>query len=234
MPEGIYAAAAGMAAQQAQLDSTANDLANVDTTGYKKGRLGFRDLVYTNGIGAGAAAVDAGRDFSEGAIQTVDDPLSLAIDGPGFFQVKLADGRIALTRDGSFQVDGNGQLVTSTGAKLDPPITLPKGVQPSDVQIAADGTVTAGKQKLGQIKLVDVPSATGLQPIGDSMFATNAFSGAARPASGQIQQGAAETSNVDVGTAMTGLIETQRAYQLSSRVISLQDQLMQIANDIRR
>jgi flagellar basal-body rod protein FlgG len=234
MPEGIYSAAAGMAAQQAQLDSVANDLANVNTDGYKKGRLGFRDLVYTNGIGAGAAAVDGGRDFTEGAIATVDDPLSLAIDGPGFFQVRLPDGRLGLTRDGSFQLDANSQLVTSSGARLDPPIRLPKGVEPSDVHIAADGTVTAGKLKLGQIKLVDVPAPTGLQPIGDSLFAATSFSGATRAATGAIQQGAVESSNVDVGTAMTDLIQTQRAYQLSSRVISLQDQLMQIANEIRR
>jgi flagellar basal-body rod protein FlgG len=236
MPMGIYSAAAGMAAQQQQLDNIANDLSNVNTNGYKKVRSDFRDLVYTNGIGSGSALVDGGRDFTAGATHQVDDPLSLALGGPGFFQVKLADGRVALTRDGSFRVDANGQIVTSTGQKLEPPIKLPKGTEPGDVTIAADGKVTTKGTALGQIKVVDVPARTGLQPIGDSLFVATQASGAARATTGSpnIQQGYVEASNVDVGASMTDMIETQRSFQLTSRVISMQDQLMQIANDIRR
>lgn len=235
MSHGIYSAAAGMAAQQTLLDSVANDLANVNTTGYKKENVGFRDLVYSNGIGAGAAAVDDGRDFAEGAQQQVDNPLSLAINGPGFFQVKLPDGRSALTRDGDFSLDGQGRMVTSTGSLLDPPITLPKGTDAADVKIAADGSVSANGRALGKIKIVDVPARNGLQPIGDSQFLAGAASGAVRAANGaSVQQNMLEASNVDVAGAMTDLIAAQRAYQLSSRVISMQDQLMQIANAIRQ
>jgi flagellar basal-body rod protein FlgG len=236
MPMGIYSAAAGMAAQQQQLDALANDLANVNTNGYKKGRNDFRDLVYANGIGSGTALVDGGRDFSAGAMKQVDDPLSVALGGAGFFQVKLADGRTALTRDGSFRLDANGQLVTSTGQRLDPPIKLPKGTSPKDIAIAADGTVTAKGAKLGQIRVVDVPARTGLQPIGDSLFLATQASGAAKALTGSpnIQQGYLEASNVDVGQTMTDLISTQRSFQLTSRVITMQDQLMSIANDIRR
>src|SRR5690348_14355716 len=141
MPEGIYAAAAGMLAQQTKMDSLANDIANVNTAGYKHQRLGFRDLVYQAGIGAGAAPVDGGRSYVEGSLQQTGDPLSLAIIGSGFFQVRRADGQTALTRDGQFQLDANGSLVTQTGERLVPPITVPKGTDPSQISIAADGTV---------------------------------------------------------------------------------------------
>jgi flagellar basal-body rod protein FlgG len=233
MPMGIYSAAAGLAAQQSQLDALANDLANVNTTGYKKERTGFRDLVYQNGIGSGSALVDVGRDFQTGSMQPSDNPLSLALDGPGFFQVKLANGRTALTRDGDFGVDANGQIVTSTGARLDPPVKLPKGTQPGDVTIDKNGAVTAGGRKLGQVTVVDVTAESGLQSIGDSMYAATAASGPARPVKTGVEQRMLEASNVDVGVAMTDLIDTQRSFQLTSRVITMQDQLMQIANDIR-
>jgi flagellar basal-body rod protein FlgG len=235
MPMGIYSAAAGMAAQQQQLDSIANDLANVNTTGYKKERTGFRDLVYNqNGIGAGSAFVDGGRDFTSGAMQPSSNPLDLALSGSGFFQVKLADGRTALTRDGSLRPDANGELVTSTGQSLAPPIKLPKGTTAADVSITQDGTVKAGGRTLGKIQVVDVTAPAGLQPIGDSLYVATAASGPARAVKTGVEQGMLESSNVDVAGAMTDLIDTQRTFQLTSRVITMQDQLMQIANDIRR
>ena len=235
MPMGIYSAAAGLAAQQQHLDAIANDLSNVNTTAYKKERTGFRDLVYdANGIGSGSASVDAGRDFTNGALQPSSNPLDLALTGSGFFQVKLADGRTALTRDGSFHVDAGGSLVTSTGQHLSPPIKLPKGTSPGDVSITQDGTVKAGGRTLGKIQVVDVTAQAGLQSIGNSSYLATAASGPARAAKTAIEQGMLEASNVDVAGAMTDLIDTQRTFQLASKVITLQDQLMQIANDIRR
>src|SRR5271167_3999410 len=141
MLEGLYAAASGMEAQQQQLDTIGNDLANASTTGYKAERVGFRDLLYNEvniagtatAVGAGAAARVLGRSQAQGSIQSTGDPLDLAIEGPGYFTVKRADGTVALTRDGSFQVNARGQLTTAEGNLLDPPIKLPKGASPSDV-----------------------------------------------------------------------------------------------------
>jgi flagellar basal-body rod protein FlgG len=239
MGQGLFSAAAGMAADQARLDAVANDLANVNTDGYKTVRIGFRDLVYAQEgqhvwTGSGAAAVDAGRDFQEGSLVPSDNPLSLAIQGSGFFRVKRTDGTTALTRAGDFRLDGNRRLATPNGELLDPPITLPTGTSPDDVSVASDGTVTVKGQKIGAIDIVDVPAEAGLQPLGDSLFAPTTASGAAAPVKGStLQQHVLEASNVDVAQAMTDLIDAQRSYQLTARVITTQDQLMQIANDIR-
>lgn len=233
---GIYSAAAGMAAQQTWLDTLANDLANVNTPGYKHERVAFRDLVYdSTGAGAGAAATTLGASDAQGVLQQSDNPLALAVEGSGWFQVKLPDGTTALTRNGSFELDSNGQVVTNEGFRLEPPLTLPKGTSASDVTIASDGTVTATDgTKLGQVALVDVPAPDGLQPVGNGLFALTAASGKPVAASGQLHQHMLEASNVDVADAMTSLIQAQRAYQLESRAIQTQDQLLQIANQIRR
>lgn len=237
--EGLYSAAAGMAAQQSWLDSLSNDVANVNTDGYKSSRVAFRDLAYgtSDGIstGSGSAAADAGRSFEQGALQVSSDPLSLAISGPGFFQVRRPDGQLALTRNGQFQIDANGSLVTSDGDRLAPPVTLPRGLDPARVQIAGDGTVTDGSRTLGRIQIVDVPSAGNLQSIGDNLYVATAQSGAPRAAGGsQVLQGMLEGSNVDLSSAMTDMMQAQRGYQLESRVIQTQDQLLQIANGIRQ
>jgi flagellar basal-body rod protein FlgG len=239
MGQGLFSAAAGMAADQARLDAVANDLANVNTDGYKTVRIGFRDLVYAQEgqhvwTGSGAAAVDAGRNFQEGTFVPSDNPLSLAIQGDGFFRVKRADGSTALTRAGDFRLDANRRLTTPNGELLDPPITVPAGASADDVTVAPDGTVTVKGQKIGAIEVVDVPAEAGLQPLGDSLFAPTTASGAASVVKGAtLQQHVLESSNVDVAQAMTDLIDAQRSYQLSARVISTQDQLMQIADDIR-
>jgi flagellar basal-body rod protein FlgG len=239
MPNGIYSAAAGMAAQQTRIDAIANDLANTDTTGYKHERVGFRDLVYNQEqgmpVGAGTAAVSVGQSFGQGTLTDSDNPLAVGIQGPGFFQVKRADGTTALTRSGDFGLDANGSLVTSTGEQLVPPVKLPKDTQPGDVTIAADGTITVKGRNAGKLQLVDVPTPAGLQPVGNSMFVPTRASGAAAAARGaSLKQSTLEASNVDVASEMTDLIDAQRNYSLSSRVISMQDQMMQIANDIRR
>jgi flagellar basal-body rod protein FlgG len=228
-----------MAAQQTWLDSLSNDVANVNTDGYKQNRLAFSDLVYNQStgvsVGAGAKAVDAGRSFQQGPLSDVNDPLSLAIEGPGFFQVRRANGQLALTRAGQLQVDANGGLVTTGGDRLVPPLTLPRGADPSKLLVASDGSVTLNGAAVGRIALVGVQTESGLQPIGDNLFAATAQSGAPRALPGSsVKQGQVEGSNVTLADAMVDMLAAQRGYQLQSKVIQTQDQLMEIANGIRR
>jgi flagellar basal-body rod protein FlgG len=234
--DGLYSAAAGMAAQQRRLDAVANDLANLSTHGYKHARVSFRDLVYNQaGTGAGAAAEISGRNFSQGSLEQTGQSFDLAIDGDGFFQVRRPDGTLALTRDGSFRLDSSGQLVTGTGAKLVPPVKIPANVSPKDVRIAADGSVFAGNRRIGRIQVVQVSSAQGLQPAGDSLFQTTGASGAARAARGTgLIQGALESSNTDMGDAMVDMMDSQRAFQLASKAIQMQDQMLEVANGVKR
>ncbi len=244
MLEGMYAAAAGMTAQQQQIDSIGNDLANASTTGYKAQRVGFRDLLYNQidqagtvtTAGAGAAAQTLGANQSQGSIQSTGDPLDLAIEGSGYFTVKRSDGSTALTRDGAFEVDAQGKLTTAEGDLLEPPITLPKGVSPSEISIGPDGTVRGpgGGRALGKLALVTVTSPDHLLAGGGSLFTTTASSGAPRPTAGAtIRQGALEGSNVDTATEMVKMISTQRSYQLESSAIQTENQMLQIANQLR-
>jgi flagellar basal-body rod protein FlgG len=239
MPEGIYAAAAGMSAQQAQMDAISNDIANVDTAGYHAERVGFRNLLYTAEqnvpVGAGAAVTGLGRTSAEGSLQQTGNPLDLALVGPGYIQVRQADGTTALTRNGQLQLDASGSIVTQSGQRLEPPITVPKGTQPSDVTIAADGAVSVKGKAIGKIAIVDVTAPGGLAPAGDNLFTATAASGAATATtSTTIQQGSIETSNVDLGTAMTQMLTAQRGYELASDAIKTQDQLLSIANQLVR
>jgi flagellar basal-body rod protein FlgG len=245
MLEGLNTAAAGMAAQQQRLDSVANDLANANTTGYKHGRVGFRDLIYeqagrpaADGVrtGHGAAAVDAGKAFGQGALQRTDRSLDVAIQGEGFLRVKLPDGRTALTRDGNLQIDGRGRLATNTGALVQPAITVPKGTVDDDVVIEGDGTVTANGRRLGKLAVVTVRAPQALTPIGDNAFEASPASGpaGAAPRATTLTQGALEASNVDMATAMVSMIESQRAFELASRAIHTADQMWEIANGIKR
>jgi flagellar basal-body rod protein FlgG len=239
MPNGIYSAAAGMVAQQSRMDAIANDLANANTTGYKAERIGFRDLLYGTdqgiAVGSGAAAIDVGRSLAQGTLQPSDDPLALAIQGPGFFQVKRADGTNALTRSGQLELDAAGSLVTVTGEQLVPPIKVPAGTDPKDISVAADGTVALTGRTIGRISLVDVPSPNGLQPVGSSMFVPTQASGGVVPAAAaSLQQNQLESSNVDVATAMTDLLDAQQSYQLASRAIQTQDHMLELANGLRK
>jgi flagellar basal-body rod protein FlgG len=239
MANGIFSAAAGMAAQQTRLDAIANDLANTSTTGYKAERVAFADLVYTpeDGVpvGSGVATIDAGRSFAAGALQDSNDPLSLAIDGPGFFQVRRSDGTPALTRAGDFQLDAAGSLVTSAGEQLVPPVKVPRGTDPSDVTISGDGSISVKGKTIGKIDLVDVASPDSLVAAGGSLYTTTKASGAATPANGSsLVQGQLESSNVDVADSMTELMDAQQTYSLSSRALQIQDQLLQIANELKR
>jgi flagellar basal-body rod protein FlgG len=240
MLEGLYSAAAGMVAQQQKIDSVANDLANVNTTGYKHTRVAFRDLLYVDDAsktvhsGAGAAATSVGRGFEAGAMRQTGNPLDVAIQGPGFLRVRRADGTDALTRDGALRLDDKGRLTTQRGELVQPAITVPAGTRDSDLSIASDGTVTARGRAVGRIQVVDVRSPDALQSIGGNLFRTTTASGAATAlASGQVAQGALEASNVDVGDAMTQMIDAQRTFQLTSRAIQIQDQMLQIANGVK-
>jgi flagellar basal-body rod protein FlgG len=220
-----------------------NDIANVSTTGYKRTRLSFRDLAYaaeSTGsdvrAGAGAAATWASRSDVAGSIETTGQPLDVAIVGNGFLQVRRADGQIGLTRHGALRLNADRQLVTANGDRLEPPVAIPADVAAADVSIGSDGAVTAkGGRALGRIALRDVPAPAGLQDVGGSVSVPTQASGAVRNANGAtIQQNALERSNVDMAETMTSLVEAQRAYSLASRALQTQDQLMEIANGVKR
>jgi flagellar basal-body rod protein FlgG len=244
MLEGLSSAAAGMAAQQEQLNAIGNDLANVSSTGYKAERVDFSDLLYNQvdmagsetTAGAGASAQVTGASQTQGAIRETGDPLDLAIEGEGFFLLTRANGTQSLTRDGTFGVDGSGTIVNGEGARLTPPIKLPAGVEPSEVQIGSDGTVTAGTRTLGQIKLLTVASPEHLLSDGGSGFTATKESGAPRPittGAGKIHQGALEGSNVNLDREMALMVSTQRDFQMSSTAIQTESQMMSIANQLR-
>ena len=240
MLEGLYSAAAGMQAQQQRIDSVANDLANVNTNGYKHTRVAFRDLLYVNdasgnvGSGAGAAATTIGRGFTQGAMRETGNPLDVAIEGEGFLRVRRADGTDALTRDGSLRLDPRGRLTTQRGELVQPAITVPAGTDESAVSIGADGTVSANNRPVGRIQLVNVRSPESLDVIGENLYRATAASGAATNTAGaRLTQGSVEASNVDVGDSMTEMIDAQRSFQLASRAVQMQDQMLQIANQVK-
>jgi len=241
MLEGLYSAASGMEAQQQQFDAISGDMANVDTPGYQSTILGFHDLLYSNGeygsnvaTGAGTQAAQMGYDQTQGAIQQTGQPLDVAIDGQGYLEVRRQDGTIGLTRNGALQLNDKRQLTTQTGMLVQPPITIPAGVDPSQVSIASNGTVSVGKQTLGKLTLVDVPAPDGLVADGDSVFSATAASGALRPAKGaSLQQGALEGSNVDMGAEMSKMMAAQQQYAMGSQAIQYQAQMLQIANEIK-
>ena len=242
MLEGLYTAAAGMAAQQQRMDALSNDVANTNTAGYKRVRIGFRDLVYQadgpSGVrtGSGAAAVQLGRGYEQGPLQKTDQPLDLAIQGEGYFQVRRAGtGQIALTRNGSFQADANGQVVTPEGDSLVPPIQLPPGVDPATIAIGPDGTISSGNRTLGRIQLVTVPAPTGLAATGNGYYSVTTASGGVRPTTAaSLTQGAVEASNVDLADAMVDMMDAQRSYSMASKAIHMQDQMMEIANGVKQ
>jgi flagellar basal-body rod protein FlgG len=244
MLEGMYSAAAGMAAQQDRLDAVSNDIANANTTGYKRVRVAFRDLLYTpewratqNGVteGAGAKATTVGRGYAQGAFQRTDEPLDVALQGQGFIKMKR-EGKDVLTRDGDLRFDDKGRLGNARGDLVEPAISLPAGGEERNVKIAPDGSVTLDGKSLGKLSLVNVPSPDGLQPLGDNAFAATAESGAVRAAdaSTKLEQGVLEMSNVDMGDAMTDMLESQRAYEMASKAIQAQDRAAEIANGIKR
>jgi flagellar basal-body rod protein FlgG len=232
MANGLQIAASGLIAQEWRLDTVANDIANVDTVGYQQSRSAFSEVLGTSG---GVRTDSLGASSAPAALAPSDNPLSVALDGPGFIQVRDPNSGAALTRDGDLRIDGSHNLVTSTGARLDPPITIPADVDPTDISIAPDGTVTAAGRKLGRLTLMQVPAPDGLAASPDGLLTPTAASGAPKPSTAaNLQQGVIEQSNVDLATALTDMLDAQRGFQLASRALHTQDQLLEIANGIRR
>ncbi len=226
------------------MDAVSNDLANVSTTGYKSLRVGFRDLLYQpdgrgaaagTQTGSGAAATMIGRNYGQGALMQTEQPLDVALTGPGFIQVKAADGGVALTRDGNLGLTPDGRLRTASGQLLEPPLRVPPGTDPSDLQIAADGGVRLGRRRLGRIDVVNVTNPDGLRPDGENLFRPTAASGPVGAARGtRLQQGALESSNVDMADATVAMMNAQRGFELASKAIQMQDEVLAVANGVKR
>ncbi|WOB09893.1 flagellar basal-body rod protein FlgG [Piscinibacter gummiphilus] len=255
MMRSLWISKTGMEAQQTQLDHISHNLANSATNGYKKSHAVFEDLMYQNlrqagansseqttlptglQVGLGTRAVASSRSFSQGNLQQSSNPLDVAVRGAGFFEVQMPDGTTGYTRDGSFQVNAQGQLVTNNGYLVQPGITVPQNAL--SVSIAADGTVTASipnqtqPQSLGTLQLVNFVNPAGLEPKGQNLYTETAASGtptAGTPGQnglGALQQGFVETSNVNVVEELIGMIQTQRAYELNSKAIQTSDQMLQ-------
>lgn len=245
MLEGMRAAASGMIAQQRKMDALSNDIANVNTAGYKHERTSFHDLVASQtglggapGVtsGAGARAESIGRGWGQGALQETGRPLDVAIQGDGFLQVRLPDGRTALTRDGALQIDAGGRLAAFDGALVQPAVTLPQGMTADDLTIASDGTLFAQGKPLGRLTVVTVAAPAGLDDVGDGRYVTNAASGAARAAAATttLSQGYLEMANVDLGDAMVDMMAAQRGFQMASQAVRTQDQMLSIANGLKQ
>lgn len=255
MMRSLWISKTGMEAQQTQLDHISHNLANSSTNGYKRSHAVFEDLMYQNlrqagassseqttlptglQVGLGVRPVATARQFAQGSLQQSTNPLDLAIQGNGFFQIQMPDGTTGYSRDGAFQVDAQGQIVTNNGYVLQPGIVIPANTL--SVSIAADGTVNANipgqvaPQTLGQIQLAAFINPAGLEPRGQNIYAETAASGtpnAAAPATngmGSLMQGFVETSNVNVVEELVSMIQTQRAYELNSKSIQTSDQMLQ-------
>jgi len=244
MNTALTTAAAGMEAQQAWMDALSNDIANVSTTGYKSLRVGFRDLLYQAPgrggaagtiTGAGAAAGVIGRSSEGGALEATGRPLDVALTTPGFIQVAAPGGGVALTRDGNLQIGSDGRLRTANGRALEPPIRIPRGVDPGEVQIGADGTVAAGRRTFGRIALVDVTNPNGLRADGEGGFLPSAASGPVQVAPrARLQAGTLEASNVDLANVMTAMSEAQQGYALAGKAVTTQDEVLAVANGLIR
>jgi len=262
MLRSLWTAASGMIAQQFNIDTIANNLANVNTVGFKRSRVDFQDLLYqtiryagspvTAGaqiptgiqVGHGVRPVSTERIFTTGTFKQTDNPLDLLIEGEGFFQILLPDGTTAYTRDGAFKVDGQGRLVTSDGFTLQPEITIPPDAV--SINVGTDGTVTVvvsgsnQPQTLGQIQLARFINPAGLRSLGRNLFAATAASGEAMVGTpgldglGNIAQGYLEMSNVQVVEELVNMILAQRAYESNSRAIQAADEMLQTANNLRR
>lgn len=255
MMRSLWISKTGMEAQQTQLDTISHNLANTSTNGYKRSHAVFEDLMYQNlrqaganssdqttlptglQLGLGTRAVATSRDFAQGNLQQSSSTFDLAIRGNGFFHVQLPDGTAGYTRDGAFQVDAQGVLVTNNGYPVQPGITIPANAQ--TVTIAQDGTVSvtvtgqAQAQTVGQLQLVSFVNPAGLDPKGQNIYTETTASGtpsAGAPGQnglGAIQQGFVETSNVNVVEELVSMIQTQRAYELNSKAIQTSDQMLQ-------
>ena len=259
MNPALWISKTGLDAQQTRLSVIANNLANVNTTGFKRDQAIFQDLVYQNkrqaggnttedtlapsglSIGTGVRVVGTEKLHTQGNITQTGKPLDMAILGRGFFQIQQQDGSLSYTRDGTFQIDADGQVVTSQGLLLQPALTIPSDTQ--SITIGADGTVSVvtgnntAPSQIGSIQLGDFVNAAGLQPEGDNLFSETAASGSPINGTpgltglGTLLSGSVETSNVNVVEELVNMIETQRAYEMNSKVISTTDQMLQYVSN---
>lgn len=226
MIDGLGAAASGITAQSRRMDALANDVANVNTAGYAAEQASFAALV-NGGQPAGVAYVDAGPGFAQGALEETGNPLDLAIEGDGFFQVTRPNGQIALVRAGAFSVDARGQVVTATGERLFPPLTLPPGTSPEQLAIDPSGVATVNGHQIGQVQIVTVPARGGLLPEGGGLLSPTAASGAPVPAAGaRVRQGALEASGTDLATAAVDTIATRTAFTAAVGSLHAQDEML--------
>jgi flagellar basal-body rod protein FlgG len=261
MNTAMWAAKTGLDAQQTQMAVVSNNLANVNTTGFKKGRAVFEDLMYQNlrqvgastsqdtqapsgmSLGTGVRVVATEKVYTQGSFNQTGNALDVAISGRGFFQVALPDGTLGYTRDGSLQVNSQGQLVTASGYEIQPSLTIPSGAQ--SISISVDGTVSAtlsGESEptqVGTLQLADFINPAGLQPRGENLLTESAASGTAQLSTpglnglGSLQQGSVEASNVNVVEEMVNMIQAQRAYEMNTKAISSSDQMLQfISNNL--
>lgn len=261
MNQALWIAKTGLDAQQTKMSNIANNLANAGTTGFKSSRAIFADLLYQNVrqvgaqssqdtelpsglmLGTGVRTVATEKLFTQGNIQQTQNQLDMAIQGRGFFQILLPDGSEAYTRDGTFQMSAQGEMVTSGGFQLQPSITIPENAL--SVTIGGDGTVSVrlpgsnAVSQIGNVQLADFVNPAGLQPVGDNLFIESSASGSPQSGNpglnglGVVLQGHVESSNVNVVEELVNMIETQRAYEMNSRAISTTDQMLQyVANNL--
>ncbi|SFR42822.1 flagellar basal-body rod protein FlgG [Marinobacter daqiaonensis] len=261
MHPALWVSKTGLSAQDTNMSTISNNLANVNTTGFKRDRAVFQDLLYQVNrqpgglntqnselpsglqLGTGVRVVGTAKQFSQGNLQVTEQPLDMAVNGRGFFQVQMPDGNIAYTRDGQFQLNSDGDIVTPDGYLLEPNITVPENA--TSVTIGKDGTVSAVVENqanpvnLGEIPLVDFINPQGLQAVGNNLFRETAASGNPQEGEpgigglGTIEQGMTEASNVEVVEELVNMITTQRAYEMNSKVVSSTDQMLQfITNNI--
>ncbi|MGI4858371.1 MAG: flagellar basal-body rod protein FlgG [Janthinobacterium lividum] len=260
MNRSLYIAATGMNAQQSQMDTISNNLANVNTTGFKGSRAVFSDLLYQTvrqpgaassqettlpsglQMGTGVHQVASERLYTQGNMQQTGNSKDIAINGQGFFQVQMPDGTTAYTRDGSFQTNQNGQLVTAAGYPVLPAVTIPQNS--TSFTVSNDGVVSVTQQgsaatvQVGQMQLAQFINPTGLDALGNNLFAETQSSGAVTTTApgvngaGSLNQGYVEASNVNVVEELVNMIQTQRAYEINSKAVQTSDQMLQTLSQL--
>jgi len=263
MDPAMRTSASGMVAQQRMIDVIANNLANVNTTAFKRSRASFQDVLYETlqgeavvnyqsndtiapvQVGRGVRVAAVSRFHQQGSLQQTDRPFDLAIEGDGFFQIQRPDGTMAYTRDGSFTLSSNGALVTSNGYLVQPGVTIPPdsvevNVAPNGIVSVRSGSNDAQPVEIGKIDLVRFANPTGLEALGENLYRETVASG--QPTTGQAQdngfgrilQGNLESSNVEIVVEMTDMIAAQRAYEINAKAIRTTDEMMQSTNDLVR
>jgi flagellar basal-body rod protein FlgG len=262
MMRALFSAASGLEAQQMHVDVVANNIANSNTPGFKKDRINFQDLLYQTyreagtstltgaqhptglRVGLGVKPIATEKLFSQGAFQSTGNPLDLVVEGDGFFQITMTDGSTAYSRDGTFRLDGSGNIVTSDGLQVSPNLVIPENA--TSIDIAPDGNVSvlipgqSSQTQVGQIQLAKFQNPAGLKAMGKNLFIETDASGAPQVGNpgedgfGTIGQGFIEQSNVSIVEELVQLILAQRGFETNSKAVQTADEMLQIANQLRR